>query len=360
MSRYKVCVYAICKNEEAFVDRWMDSVSEADVVVVTDTGSTDGTVDRLKSRGAVVYAESIIPWRFDTARNVALDHVPEDVDICVSNDLDEIFEPGWRKKLEDVWQPSHTRARYLFTWTFNSDGTPKKQFPMEKAHRRTGYRWVHPVHEVLQYSGDGEEQTVWVNGMVLNHYPDTSKPRSQYLPLLELSAEENPQDDRTVFWLGREYMYYQKYEKCIETLKKHLQLPSAQWDEERCASMRFIAKSYAALNDRNSAKEWLYKAIAECPRVREPYYQMARIGYEEGNWPLVYLMTEKMLKITQKTGSYLIEPEAWDYAPYDLAAISCYRLGLYQKSYEYGKKACELAPDHERLKSNLELIEKKL
>lgn len=37
----KICVYAIAKNEEQFVDRWVDSMSEADVIVVLDTGSTD-------------------------------------------------------------------------------------------------------------------------------------------------------------------------------------------------------------------------------------------------------------------------------------------------------------------------------
>jgi len=36
--KYKVYVYAICKNEEKFIDRWMDSVSEADKVYVLDTG----------------------------------------------------------------------------------------------------------------------------------------------------------------------------------------------------------------------------------------------------------------------------------------------------------------------------------
>lgn len=39
----KVVVYAICKNERAFADRWMASMSEADEVYVLDTGSTDGT-----------------------------------------------------------------------------------------------------------------------------------------------------------------------------------------------------------------------------------------------------------------------------------------------------------------------------
>lgn len=360
MNKYKVCVYAICKNEEQFVDRWMDAVSEADMVVVTDTGSSDNTAEKLRARGALVYTEVINPWRFDVARNIAMDHIPEDVDICVSNDLDEIFELGWRQKLEAEWQPFYTRARYLFSWSYSNDGTPSKQFSMEKIHRRHGFRWVHPVHEVLEYSGEDQDMTVWVNGLVLNHHPDLSKPRAQYLPLLELSAQENPQDDRTIFWLGREYMYRGMHDLCIATLKRHLNLPFAKWDEERCASMRFIAKSYQLKGDLKQARQWLYKAIAECPRVREPYLQMARLGYMEGDWPLVYLMTEKALNITEKSGSYLFEPESWGYSLYDLGAICTYRLGLYQKSYDYAKTACDMESDNKRLTKNLELIALKL
>lgn len=47
----KVCVYAICKNESQFVERWMASMGEADAVVVLDTGSTDDTVERLRAAG---------------------------------------------------------------------------------------------------------------------------------------------------------------------------------------------------------------------------------------------------------------------------------------------------------------------
>ena len=57
MGKFKVCVYAICKNEAQFVDRWMDSMSEADSVVVLDTGSTDDTVEKLRRRGAQVTVE---------------------------------------------------------------------------------------------------------------------------------------------------------------------------------------------------------------------------------------------------------------------------------------------------------------
>ena len=65
-----ICVYAICKNEEQFVERWMKSMSEADLVVVMDTGSTDGTVEKLRGLGARVEQTIVNPWRFDTARNL--------------------------------------------------------------------------------------------------------------------------------------------------------------------------------------------------------------------------------------------------------------------------------------------------
>lgn len=72
----KVCVYAICKNEEKFINRWVDSMSEADYIVVLDTGSTDNSLSKLRARGIDVHQKVISPWRFDVARNIALNFVP--------------------------------------------------------------------------------------------------------------------------------------------------------------------------------------------------------------------------------------------------------------------------------------------
>ncbi len=358
MGRYTICVYAICKNEEQFVDRWMDAVGEADMVVVTDTGSTDNTVQKLRGRGAVVYIEQITPWRFDTARNRSMDYIPPDVDICVCNDLDEVFEKGWRKKLEDAWKPEYTRARYLFNYSLDENGAPIKQYTMEKIHRRHDFRWVHPVHEVLEYSGSDPDRSVWVD-MTLNHYPDAGKSRGQYLPLLELSAQENPLDDRAAFWLGREYLYHAQYDKAIRQLKRHLALPTARWAEERCASMRCMASAYENMAEPLMAKRWLLRAIAECGEVREPYYDLLKLSYHRREWTLAAAMTECTLAITQKSGSYLTNEAAWGTAVYDYGAIACYHIGLYQRAYLYIQAACKLCPDDKRLQQNRAIIAEK-
>ena len=204
----KVSVYAICKNEETFARRWTESMSEADEVVVLDTGSSDHTAEILQELGAKVTKDAIIPWRFDTARNRSLDLVSMDTDICVCTDLDEVFHPGWRKLLEDAWQPGTGQASYRYTWSFNSDGSEGVVFWCQKIHARKNYRWTHPVHVVLTWVGPGAAKPiVTIDGIQLDHHPDPNKSRGQYLPLLELSVKEDPDDDRNVHYLGREYFH---------------------------------------------------------------------------------------------------------------------------------------------------------
>ncbi|GAA4707220.1 tetratricopeptide repeat-containing glycosyltransferase [Brevibacillus fulvus] len=360
MNNLKIAVYAICKNEQQFVDRWMDSIQDADVVVVADTGSSDDTAAALRERGAIVQTIKVDPWRFDLARNAALSFVPKDIDICICMDLDEVCEPGWREKIERTWTPEATRMRYMFTWLFNPDGTRGKSYRAEKIHRRHGFRWVHPVHEILQYYGDDPEHYVEDLSLYINHFPDQGKPRSQYLPLLELSVKEAPDYDRNVHYLGREYMYYRMWDKCIETLKRHLELPTALWKDERCASMRYIARSYREKGDFAEARNWYYRAIAEAPHLREPFVDMAVLAYMEKDWTTAYHMIEEALKITQRPITYINEPYCWNASVYDLGAMACYYLGMYEKAEHYAKIAAEMAPQDQRIQNNLAITQAKI
>ncbi len=358
--KYKVYGYAICKNEETFVDAWMDSMSEADGVYVLDTGSTDRTVEKLRARGAHVTAELIQPWRFDVARNRSLALVPEDGDILVCTDLDEAFEKGWRMALEKQWAEDTDQARYRYTWNFQEDGSEGVVFWIEKIHRRHGFKWVHPVHEVLTYTGEGEPKKAELLGVQLNHHADPTKPRAQYLPLLELSVKECPEDDRNMHYLGREYMYRGMWDPCIETLKRHLKLESATWPDERAASMRYIARAYENKGEDAESERWLYRAIGEAPHLREPYMDLACFYYRKKNWFGVIHMAESALKIRERSMSYINEPMSWGSAPYDLAAIAYYWAGLPEKALEAVDQALAMAPEDERLKANRDWILEKL
>lgn len=356
-----VCVYAICKNESKFVDRWMDSMREADSVYVLDTGSADDTAALLRARGAQVTVETISPWRFDTARNRSLELVPDDADICVCTDIDEYFHPGWRRLLEEAWKPGTTRAAYRYTWNFNPDGSEGYVFWTEKAHSRHGYVWTHPVHEVLSWVGEGQEGgKVYVEGMQLDHRADNSKSRSQYLPLLEQSVLEDPDDDRNMHYLGREYYFHSMWDEAIITLKRHLLLPKATWRDERCASMRYIARCYAAKGDMGEAKRWLIRAVAEAPHLREPYLELAERMYEERNWDAVAALCRDALEITERPRTYICEAEAWGSMPLDLLSLGLYYTGRPSEAVDAAKTAQKLSPKDERIARNIEIMQESL
>ena len=81
MSKYKVCVYAICKNEAKFVERWYNSMKEADAIYVLDTGSTDNTVSLLKKKNIIVDVSGSYTGKYLSADGKTLDAKPEqDVD----------------------------------------------------------------------------------------------------------------------------------------------------------------------------------------------------------------------------------------------------------------------------------------
>ena len=72
----KIAVYTIAKNEEQFVERWYNSVKDADYLLIADTGSSDRTIELAKSLGINVFEISVNPFRFDDARNAALALIP--------------------------------------------------------------------------------------------------------------------------------------------------------------------------------------------------------------------------------------------------------------------------------------------
>ncbi len=358
MNKYKVCVYAICKNEAKFVEKWVKSMSEADNIYVLDTGSTDDTVEKLKNLGVNVLEEKITPWRFDVARNKSLEVVPIDTDICVCTDLDETFEDGWRKKFADAWAKGADKLKYNYNWSFDEYGKPATTFYISKVHKRVGYYWHHPVHEVL--NNIKGEREILVPDVTLNHHPDLKKSRSSYLPLLELSVKEDPLDDRNMHYLGREYMYYHKYNEAIDTLIKHLELPTALWKAERCASMRFIARCYIALNREKEAEMWFKLALKEEPTLRESYVELAQLYVNTKKYDLAYELLKEAFLIKEKAPIYINEAFAWNDYIYELMGVAAYNLGLLPEALLNMNKALELNPNNEEIKNNIEIINNEL
>lgn len=350
----KICVYAISKNEEQFVERWYNSMKEADEIYVLDTGSTDNTINKLKKLGVKVTSAKITPWRFDVARNKSLELVPKDADLCVCTDLDEVFEEGWRKKLEQA--KNYNQVIYDYIWSFNEYGQPEIEFFYEKIHSRKGYKWINPVHEVLSCSLKNPRK-IKIEEIILKHYPDKNKSRSSYLPLLEQSIKEDKHNDRNYHYLGREYMYYGKYEKAITTLKHHLKMKEATWNLERSASMRYISNSYLNLKKYDEALKYAIMSISESPERREGYLTTAYIYYLLKDYSKTKYYLKLALEIKNNPKTYINDPNCYNGTIEDLLSICYYNEKKYKEAYINVIKAQKHQPNNERIQNNKKIIE---
>ncbi len=351
----KIYVYAICKNESKFVNRFLAALKEADGVYVLDTGSADDTVALLRAGGAVVAQKTYDPFRFDIARNDSLALAPDDGDLYFCLDLDEVPEKGWRDFLEKAAMaaPQANRFMYRYVWSHNPDGSDGVVFWSEKIHRR-GYRWKGAVHEVTVPEEGVTVRAAYAYGMQVTHHPDEKKSRSSYLPLLEIAAAESPDDDRTAHYLGREYMFAGKNEKAVAQLLRHLSLPSATWADERAASMRYLSQCYERMGNKRESVRWALRAAAESPDTREPYLRLARAFFEVQDYAGVLWAAGAGLRITERKLSYITEPDAWGAPLHDLLSIAYYQFGQYKKAAEEAEIALSFGQD-ERIRNNLQI-----
>jgi tetratricopeptide (TPR) repeat protein len=341
----KVAVYTIAKNEAQFVNRWAESCRDADYRLILDTGSTDGTQELADDLDITVIDAVVRPWRFDDARNTALALLPDDIDYCISLDMDEVLIPGWRDHLQEMHEQQVTRPRYKYTWSWKPNGQPNLQYGGDKIHTRFGYRWKHIVHETLVPTL--QEKQGWCD-LEIHHHPDDTKSRAQYGDLLAIAVQEAPEDDRVAFYWARELFYMGRHAEASHQFRRYLTLPTAVWKPERAAAYRFLAKC-----EPSSAEDWLKQAVLEAPLRREGWYDLALLYYDMRDWRRCFTAVDSCLAITEMPLEYLCEAEAWGAGPYDIAALAAHNLGQHQMAAQLGTEALKLDPDNERLKSNL-------
>jgi len=342
----KIAVYAIMKNEAHFVKKFCDSAKEADLVLIADTGSTDGAEQVARDCGATVYDICISPWRFDKARDAALALLPKDIDVCISLDIDEVLEPGWRQEIEKVWTGKVNRLRYKFDW---SSGIV---FYSEKIHARHGFHWHHPCHEYIRPDPRTEQVYATIDTLLVSHHPDPTKSRGSYLELLEVAVKEDTACVRNAFYYARELTFYSKWQEAIAALNKYLAMPEANWTNDRSYAMRLLGRCYTALNQNGMV--WFRRACAELPNNREPWVALAQAAHDKGLWQECFFAASSAINIKEKQLVYTMDPEAWGARPHDLLAIAAYRLGLKEESIKHGSIALEFEPTNQRLITNLE------
>jgi len=308
----KLCVYAICKDELKFIDKWLENMSEADYIVVLDTGSTDGTYEFLKKDPRVTRVEQkeIKPWRFDVARNESMKLIPADTDVCICTDPDELFDPGWANQIRTKWIVGKTiRGEYNYAWNHDENGKPVLVYKYNKIHANDPrFHWIFPCHERVELSDDDVSDYKIIkdgsyldfeDSILLHHWQDTTKSRSNYLDLLKLSAEENPKNLHITMLYARELIIQNKLEEGINIYLKLLANPEIdkpEWQLTLLDSLLLVSNTYYSLNKVDLAIWYAQEFIRVNPTYREPYLLLATIYANQG----LYVLAKGYIELAKK------------------------------------------------------------
>lgn len=357
----KICVYAICKNESKFVDEWLSNMSEADYIVVLDTGSEDGTFEMLKNDPRVTRVEQKIikPWRFDVARNESMKLcLSTDANILMCTDFDEKFEPGWADQIRAEWKEDTCRCFYWYAWSHNERGMATDVFKYDKCHDRDHYRWKYPVHEVLDVvDGFTEyiEKTINIQSVKLHHYPDNSKQRFYFEPL-KLAVKENPKDPHPLSLLAREYSAMNQLDEAEKCFLKVLKMPMAYEDsykEVLVYTYYMLAKINAVnMKDLQMSVYYLNMFLKVDKTFRDPYLMLADIYNTWQMYDIAVGYIEQMDKLAFQHYSWVEDTTTWINRREDILGIAYLGLGRFKEAQPLLQKAVDCEPTNVRLLQN--------
>lgn len=341
----KIAVYTPALNEVSFVSQWCASTIAADYRLVLDTGSTDGTVDALQSAGVVVGQAFIRPWRFDDARNAALHLLPDDIDVCVALDMDEVLTDGWREHVSAVWAVDTTRLKYRYKWS------SEVGFFADEIHGRHTHRWRGATHESLYATRT--EVFAWCQvACLIEHHPNWDKPRPDDIPLLELALQENPADARASHYYARELYYRGRWKEAIAAFERHIGMATADWPAEKAASWRYGARCWERMGEVEHAQAWYVQATVADPTCRESLIELAIWMLRRGEWHGVIHYAMRAVTVPAQE-TYIGTRYAREEGPYDLAAVAYWNLGMREQARICAEKAVALNPVDDRLRDNL-------
>ncbi len=263
----KISIAMIVKNEEAMLARCLESVKDADEIVVVDTGSQDKTKEI-----AIGFTPNIYDFEwvddFSLARNFAKSKCTGDW--ILSIDADEFLEPGGITKIKALLSTYKKAAVAVKMKSSNQGFHTVRLFKNSPT-----IVFLGRSHEVIS-TIDYERSNIQIT---FEESPAHKLDPGRNLRILEKAIIDTPDDSRTLYYLGREYGYLKKWDKTIEVLEKYIKV--ATWFPEKADAFFMLAVCYWNKHQGETARERALSAICLNANFKAPIMLMAEMSFEK-------------------------------------------------------------------------------
>jgi LmbE family N-acetylglucosaminyl deacetylase len=241
-----IAALIICKNEEVYIGRALESVKWCDAIFVADTGSQDATISIARKYTPHVLLGCIWPDDFSYCQNWLIEQVRlyekssgEKFDFFISLDSDEQLLSSEADVREAVALAKDTVRVHMM-----AEGSERVDFYFSRIFRNTPeIYWEKPIHKHLNVPGEGEPvgNVKIMYGYSPTHLVDVDRS----LRMLEAAVESPARTPREIYYLGREYYYKKRYREAIKTLEWYVSV--SNWAAEAADAYLIMAQCWMEL-----------------------------------------------------------------------------------------------------------------
>lgn len=310
-----ICI--ICKNEQEVIGKCLDSVKDADEIIIQDTGSTDGTLEIVKQYPNVkIFTDYLWSDDFAEARNHAKSKASGGW--ILSIDCDEVLEPNGIQKIKELIETeTHKTIDVKMVSGSNSFNFPRLYRNLPEI------QWSGCWHNVLNVVECNAKDITIYYSYSPAHALDPDRRIRMGLKAVNLY----PNSPRHKFYLAREYMYKKDWNNAIKYFNDYFKI--ANWVPEWCYAYYLAAQCYAKLNNLDEAKNHCLYALKLNSNFKDCIRLLARLS-GEGNkkrwWEFAKTATNEALVFVDDD----FEPKE----PLEICMVTYKRLYRFHKTIE--------------------------
>lgn len=340
--RMTLSVCMIVRDEEKVLSRCLESLrSEADELIIVDTGSRDKTAEIARKYTDRVY---FFPWidDFSAARNFAFSKASGDYLMWL--DADDVIPENMINQLRKLKQRLLTENADMAVCRYVGGGCA--YFRERIVKRSAGFHWEGRVHECITPHGKliRDDFTVVHLG--------SDKPRgARNLHIYQKWRAEEALSGRDLFYYGRELYYNRLYTESIAILEE--MLAGNGWYVNKIEACKILAECHSAQKRPDLARDaLLYSFRYGLPRGGI-CHALGRNFQEAGQYREAIFWYERALACPDRSGEGDFDlPDERTLFPLLGLTYCHYALGEEAAARACHARAAALAPDHPSVAHN--------
>ncbi len=256
-----------------------------DELIIADTGSDDRTVEIAEKAGAKV---SHFKWidDFSAARNFCLSRATSEYVMMI--DADDFMTSTNRDELKrqlTFFLPTATGISLPYELTFTDTGRTTRSFLPRIWKRELGLKYIHRIHEMLDVPVELRPQFVKLDIPITQLKDAEIHKRSltRNLEILEKVVQEEPDNQRYLYFLGHDHLFFGKPEEAIKHLKHYLKLKPAH-SHNRNRAYFYLGVANLKLGNEQQAQANFAQAIETNSHFIEPYLYLGDLAQKQLNF----------------------------------------------------------------------------